>query len=377
MLWPRIRFLSGSEGANSEIDRLGSNILHTWLILAVAFPGGLTARETDSPQFPPQAVQKMAAQLSAKLQQSDGDPADEVHVVIGLIAHDQTAILLDGEVDETGAGAWLFPVASLTKPLTAALLAISVAKGDCRLDEPVRDDGRLETITWLDLATHRSGLPRPSDFNEDRHAYDAARMQAFLANVELSSPPGEAFRYSTVGYAVLGQELADRSGRSFERAMADEIFNPLGMSQSSIQPSAASGLSIIAGFDPEHVPVPYAFPQNVFAASGGLVTSANDLLKFLHVNMSPDPTWQRPMEVLQAVHEDRSSFPPSVMSLGWHYLRFNGTYWHSGSGPGHTAFMAFNPKRKCGVVILANVALAPRDTTLAFSAFAMLGKLGS
>jgi D-alanyl-D-alanine-carboxypeptidase/D-alanyl-D-alanine-endopeptidase len=63
----------------------------------------------------------------------------------------------------------MFEIGSVSKPITALLLALMVEDGEVKLDDPVQlhlpkeivvPRRGMQEITLLELVTHRSGLPR-------------------------------------------------------------------------------------------------------------------------------------------------------------------------------------------------------------------------
>ena len=129
----------------------------------------------------------------------------------------------------------LFDLASLTKPLATALsVAALVERGQLDLDQPVarhlppfaRADKRA--ITPRQLLLHTSGLPSVgplADFESGRE-----RALARIAGAKLTAAPGKLFRYSDLGYIVLGELVAALSGRPLERFVEEALYAPLGSS---------------------------------------------------------------------------------------------------------------------------------------------------
>lgn len=328
-------------------------------------------------------------------------PGDTVYpgVAIGVLEGTERYVLEIGTIDVAKPGATrtvystdhlLFPVASLTKPITGLLLAKLVARGDIDLDDPVIacdrypglcPDGR--PITWRQLATHTSGLPIvPDDLGELTNsalsAYDADRLEFWLSSAQLSRAPGAGFEYSTTGYAVLGSRLSGRCGVGFTELLQAEVLRPLGMSDARFTVSGDDLSRLAAGHHADGARDPvWSDPQaaGAFAPSGGLIASLSDLLAFLEANLRPDDEWRAPVELALRPHDDIPSYPPSVMALGWQYLTPAEFYWHAGHGSGHHAFMAFHRGGQVGVVVLTNAATSPADTRLAQASFALLGGL--
>lgn len=131
----------------------------------------------------------------------------------------------------------LFPLASITKPMTASLIMTFVEDGRISLDEPVntvlpelaRPD--TERITLRHLLTHTSGLP---GFPAENAALRAARqpLERFV-EVFLRTPPrfgaGSQFCYSNVGVGLLGEIAARLAGASYPDALRERVLRPWGL----------------------------------------------------------------------------------------------------------------------------------------------------
>ena len=135
-----------------------------------------------------------------------------------------------------------FPLASITKPVTATALMLLVERGLLTLDDPVSlhlpaftgdERGRVRV---RDLLRHTSGLPDMLPENIELRRQHAP-LSTFLdraCRTPLLYPPGTRYHYQSMGIllaAAIVEKLSDRPLREFEQA---EIFLPLGMSQSSL-----------------------------------------------------------------------------------------------------------------------------------------------
>lgn len=161
------------------------------------------------------------------------------HHVLGgsvLIAsgNDQAAILAGcGGTGQVAAADSMFRVASITKTATAMLVLRFRDEGRLDLDMPVSEllpDCRnlpdLEGVTLLHLLSHSSGLSDPPGLENllenGAPFHDAVRGARF-------AEPGAAFRYSNLGFGLIGCVLEAVSGRPLGALFRDKLFDPLGM----------------------------------------------------------------------------------------------------------------------------------------------------
>jgi serine-type D-Ala-D-Ala carboxypeptidase/endopeptidase len=113
-------------------------------------------------------------------------------------------------------------VGSITKVLTALLLADMVERGEVALNDPVGKylpepvevpDYKGRSITLLDLASYTSGLPRSPDTIHSKNPlnpfadYTVDQLYGCLGHV-LRSSPATHFEYSNIGFSLLGHALA-------------------------------------------------------------------------------------------------------------------------------------------------------------------------
>jgi CubicO group peptidase (beta-lactamase class C family) len=104
---------------------------------------------------------------------------------------------------------------SVTKTFTAAAVLWLVDRGQLSLDAPIADVmpdlPYRPSPTLRQVLTHTSGLPNPNPLSwchlDGAHdTFDATRFAAGIvaANPRLRSRPGATYRYSNLGYIVLG-----------------------------------------------------------------------------------------------------------------------------------------------------------------------------
>ncbi len=150
----------------------------------------------------------------------------------------------------------LFELGSITKTFVALLLADGVLRQRFTLDDPVElglpDDIRLRDnagrpLRLIDLATHRSGLPRMpgnlarKELSDPYPYYTEARMFEFLREWKPELGRGKRFEYSNYGYGLLAQVLARRLGLSLDEALLRHVLRPLGLEDMRIARPFPSG----------------------------------------------------------------------------------------------------------------------------------------
>lgn len=266
----------------------------------------------------------------------------------------------------------LFEIGSVTKVFTAVLLMVMADAGEVDVDEPVQDllpDGvRLPVVgrpvTLLDLATHRSGLPRlplrwllrlpggaPGDdpysgltVDDVWHAVATVRRRR----------PGGASRYSNLGVGLLGHALEHRAGVPFADLLQQRVCGPLGLEDTTVGGRPEDAARTATGHDGKGRAVPH-WRFGALAAAGGLHSTAADVLTFLRAQDAVDDT---PVHrAIRATHVAVASRLAAQPCPGWMALhRRPGSpdrvLWHNGGTGGFRSWVGFVPGRDVRVVVL-------------------------
>jgi CubicO group peptidase (beta-lactamase class C family) len=126
---------------------------------------------------------------------------------------------------------------SMSKTITAVAVLQLVAAGKAALDDPI--DRYHPTpygpgITVRHLLAHLSGIPNPLPLRwvhalAQHTGFDerAALAAELRAHPRAASAPGARYRYSNIGYWLLGSVVERASGQSFASYVADRVFAPL------------------------------------------------------------------------------------------------------------------------------------------------------
>jgi uncharacterized protein YbbC (DUF1343 family)/CubicO group peptidase (beta-lactamase class C family) len=134
----------------------------------------------------------------------------------------------------------IFDAASLTKVVaTTPSIWLLIERGKIELDAPVSRyipefrGGWRDKITIRHLLTHTSGLRPDLDLTPPWSGYDTAIRMAIAE--EPRQRPGYTFRYSDINFELLGEIVKRVSGDSLDVFAHHEIFQPLGMIDTSFR----------------------------------------------------------------------------------------------------------------------------------------------
>jgi CubicO group peptidase (beta-lactamase class C family) len=200
----------------------------------------------------------------------------------------------------------LFQVASLSKWLTAWGVMKLVEEGHVELDAPVSryltrwqlpvSDYDHDEVTVRRLLAHNAGLTDGLGFLGFGHDQAIPSLEKELADttdalpfadgeIRVGAEPGSGWRYSGGGYLILQLMIEDVTQESFDAFMRREIFEPLGMPDSTFidpDPTRLADIFDVDGSTATHYR---------FAATGAasLYTSAADLSVFLQAQAPREP----------------------------------------------------------------------------------------
>jgi serine-type D-Ala-D-Ala carboxypeptidase/endopeptidase len=225
----------------------------------------------------------------------------------------------------------IYEIGSVSKVFTGLLLADAVVRGEIDLDSatdvanpagirlPSRDG---TSIKWIDLSTHRAGLPRlpgnlPLTNSKNPYRdYDSKKAAAFLNQYELPRQPGESQEYSNLGGAVLGYLVAQNAGKSYQQLLRERIAEPLRMTDCTVSFSTDQRKRLAM----PHDRFGSATPPWTFAdlpGAGGIHATMRDMMRFAKAQLTP-PTGplRDAIELAWKQHRNTDASGPA-MGLGW------------------------------------------------------------
>ena len=200
----------------------------------------------------------------------------------------------------------VFLIASLAKPVTATAVAMLIERGLIQLDQTVASvvpefarNGK-HRVRILHLLTHTSGLPDMLPNNEELRAQHAP-LEEFVRQIcelWLDFPHGTAVQYQSCGFAILGEVVRRVDGRPLRQFLAEEIFSPLGMSDSFLGAPRDIHERIATVNVPNQVEqADYGLNSDYWrsfgAPWGGMFSTVGDLAMFLQMFLDGGPRRRR------------------------------------------------------------------------------------
>jgi CubicO group peptidase (beta-lactamase class C family) len=238
----------------------------------------------------------------------------------------------------------------------------------------MRQDYRAVSVA--DLLAHRGGIadvplplvPPGGDPAERR----ASALPLILA-LPPQGTPGQTYRYSNLGYIVVGAVVDRVADISFERLAARELLQPLGLSSAGF--FAPSGSQAPRGHTAIGVPLPPGSPLYApWAASpaGLFHLSLPDWAKYARLHLGLGPAGYLPPALLARLHRPFAG-PGERYALGWHVASTSAgpVLRHDGSDGYWSARIVLIPSLDYAVLMAANI-LSPGATRAADELEALL-----
>ncbi|RMX92151.1 hypothetical protein D0868_13572 [Hortaea werneckii] len=284
----------------------------------------------------------------------------------------------------------LFDIASASKSLTAASVALLVADNEnhpdvqwhAKMSHLLPDDFVMQEqsytndVTVEDILSHRTGLPsHDNSYLGVRAEFpdDARSITRNLRNLPLAAPIRTKYTYCNMMFTVATRLIEVGSGLQFPDYLEEQFFSKLGMASTNLQPSRARS----KGFG-ERIATGYAWNDEDGAyqvvdvldspedqGAGSIITSVDDYI--LYVKAILQRTHPFTESVYDGLTQSRTLVDPShrhpkpftsplIYAAGWetYYYRGHQVVRHDGLIDGYGSTHFFLPAHDFGGVIFGN-----------------------
>ena len=283
----------------------------------------------------------------------------------------------------------LFEVGSVTKTFTATLASYAQVGGALSLSDkvskylPALEGSEFGNLSLLHLATHTpGGIP----LQVPDHIANNDQLMEYFKNWRATYKPGTYRTYANPSIGTLGLIAAKSMGQDFAALLEQRLFPGLGLKSSYIHVPPARMTDYAQGYSKDDAPIRMA-PGVLDSEAYGLRTTAADLVRFLEANMSLVPLDEPLRRAIAQTHTGYFQAGPMTQDLIWEQypypvalqtlldgnspsMIYNPTpvtridppqpprqdvlLNKTGSTNGFSAYVAFVPAKRLGIVILAN-----------------------
>jgi CubicO group peptidase (beta-lactamase class C family) len=330
-------------------------------------------------------AQNLPAELDNLFQQQMSDPQLHFNGTVlvaekGKIIYQNAAGYANIFLQQKNSLQTRYQLASLSKVFTAVAIMQLVEKKSIQLDDPIKKylpSFPYADITIRQILSHTSGLP---DFNEvyhekSKHALtNSDIIPALIQFGPLTTKPGAAWHYSSMGYALLANLVEKITGQTFPDFVQEYICKPAGMLHSYVlSPYIQHDDSLRAINYVSNGPVPLAgsdslrtileSPWQTIIGPGLMVSSASDLLLFseaLFANKILNVTTQEEMYTVVKLPDGNNvklEHAPIYQALGWGVdidQSSGQIVSHNGGSMGISTILLRNLKTHQTVIVLEN-----------------------
>jgi len=224
----------------------------------------------------------------------------------------------------------VFDVASLTKPIvTATSIMQLVEQGKIALDDPVSKHlpdfatNEKASVTIKQLMLHTGGLIPDNALGDYAPGHDEAIRK--VMHIKLSYPPGDDFRYSDVGFIVLGELIEKVSGEDLNSFTQKNIFSRLKLADTTYLPGealrsrAATTEQRDGHWMKGEVHDPRAFALGGVAGHAGLFSTASDLARYAQTLLNQGKGNNEQILQPGTITEMTNAYqvPRGIRGLGW------------------------------------------------------------
>ena len=309
----------------------------------------------------------------------------QIPSVTAAVVHDQDPLwsagfgYADVESRRPATPGTMYSICSISKLFTSVSAMQLRDRGKFRLDDPVSallpwfelqntyPDGAAVTVEGM--MTHSAGLPRESDFPYWTAPFDAPTHDQIVTRIssqETLYPAWKYYQYSNLGLTLVGEIVAELSGKPYGEYVRENILDPLGMTSTTPEIGEVQGTERLAtGYsatrrhgDRERVE---PFEGRGIAPAMGFASTVEDLAKFA--------SWQFRLldsgrhEILEA-NTLREMQRVHYVDPGWETSRGLGfsvsrrdekTFvGHGGSCPGHRSNLQMQMDEKIATIAMSN-----------------------
>ncbi len=378
------------------------------LVLTIAFagcapgpttpPGRPAATSPSPPAAPSNAAPSEAAPAPASPTATSGlqQVVDEMREAAE--APGALGVLIDGDLRTEAASGTLalegsvpatpearFRIASITKPIVAALVLTAVDRGELDLDATVADlvPGVLRPdppVTVRQILAHTSGVF--DEGNEGDPVADAANLTdptlraeaddvvaRYAAGERVIAPdrllvalaethdryfdPGSGYHYSNINYQLAAMVAEAATGQPIPDLLRDRIVEPLGLEHTTIAPPDLASPEL-RGYDEGDDGTITDVTDDLVAfgngGNGGIVTTADELLAILRAIVRGELFGQGLVEAMETPVMESYGLGLGTTSSGC------GTFYgHSGSVNGTRSTALISPDGSRGIVLAFNL----------------------
>jgi len=297
------------------------SVLLAWIVfVGLGFTNGYLLFSIDSSHSPQGFIEALEEQANTQFIGNISVALIENGRVVSSYHYDHQGL----EVNEHSA----FPVASISKWVTAVGVLKLVDNGLLDLDKPVENylarwhlpesEFDNDGVTVRRLLSHSAGFDDDLGYGGFKEGEQIQSLEESLtsaadgyyegAKARVGYQPGSQFMYSGAGYTLLQLLIEEVTGKAFNEYMNLEIFEPLRMINTSFLLSDSESIDLVPVYRADGS----KRPMNRFTAkaAASLMTSTDDLAKFIiALNQDRELLSNASLALMKKAESFRNNYP--------------------------------------------------------------------
>ena len=254
-----------------------------------------------------------------------------------------------------------FRIGSLTKQFTAASILLLQERGKLNVNEPIKTylpdvPDAWKKVTVDNLLTHTSGIPNftgaPGFHAYQLQSHSPGDSVALVRDKPLDFEPGTKFYYSNTNYVLLGQIIEHVSGMSYASFLHQNIFIPVGMTDTGVDVDSAILPERAQGYDSTPDGFKRAQPINMTVpfSAGYLYSTVGDLLKWERALFAGKVITAASLRSMTTAKLGEYGMGLFIRTADGHQL-----ITHDGTIEGFESSLNYYPERQLTIIVLGNV----------------------
>ena len=200
----------------------------------------------------------------------------------------------------------LFRIASMSKSFTAMSILKLRDEGKLNLDDPAYlyipelkniqyPTADAPVITIRHLMTHGAGFPEDNPWGDRQLADNDKDLMDFIGKqISFSNPPGIAYEYSNLGFAMLGKIITQVSGMRYQDYIKKNILDPLGMKTTTYEYGDVPADKLAHGYrwlnnKWNEETLLHDTKDGSWGAMGAMISSIDEFVNYMAFHMSAWP----------------------------------------------------------------------------------------
>jgi D-alanyl-D-alanine carboxypeptidase len=308
--------------------------------------------------------------------------AERIPGVQAAVLHDDAVVLSTAHgISSTATGDplrpdHLFRIASHSKTFTATAVMQLAERGVLRLDDTVGErvpalaSSTIAPVTVRELLAHGGGVIRDGHdgdfwqlFREFPDRDELVRVATDAADI---LPRNDRFKYSNIGYSVLGLVIEEVSGQPFGGYVREHIIDRLGLADTGPEYDAGragdyAGGHTGLGYADVRIPIEHV-DTDAMAAATGCYATATDLVRYAAAHFAGDERLVSEASKRQMQHAHwKVSGTEEEYGLGFQIATIGRrrVLGHGGGYPGHITRTYFDPVDRLAVSVFTNAIDGP------------------